>query len=209
MNMRTLGIAAAAALALGVVWLLQDADVPEAARDRAPSPHAETATFAASCFWCVEAVFQELDGVESVVSGYTGGKTENPTYRDVGGGQTGHAEACRITFDPATISYETLLDVFFAMHDATQLNRQGADVGTQYRSAIFYHSDAQRAAAERKKKDLGDTTVTEIAPAGVFHEAEDYHQDYFINNPRQPYCVMVVKPKVKKFRSEFAERLKE
>ena len=209
--MRTIGILAAAFLAVGAFWLMQDAGVPRAARDlpedQMPA-RTEKATFAAGCFWCVEAVFQEVDGVLSVRSGYAGGKTENPTYRQVCNGETDHAEACEIVYDPEKVTYETLLDVFFKTHDPTQLNRQGNDVGTQYRSAVFYHDEAQKLAAERKKKEIGDAIVTEIAPAGKFYEAEEYHQNYFIENPRRPYCVTVVKPKVEKFREAFPEKLK-
>ena len=164
----------------------------------------EVATFAAGCFWCVEAVFERIDGVLSVTSGYTGGTMPKPTYKDVCGGDTGHAEAVQVEFDPAKVGYEKLLEVFFESHDPTQLNRQGADVGTQYRSAIFYHGEAQRKAAEACVKKLqasGDfdkPIVTVIEPAKEFHAAEKYHQDYYRNNGRNPYCSAVIRPKLKK-----------
>jgi peptide-methionine (S)-S-oxide reductase len=173
----------------------------------------ERATFGAGCFWCVEAVFRELQGVEQVVSGYTGGTLPNPTYEQVCTGRTGHAEALQITFDPAVVSYEELLEVFWKTHDPTTPNRQGNDVGTQYRSAIFYHSEAQRQAAERSKATLEASgyykspIVTEIAAAGEFYPAEAYHQDYYLNNPAQPYCRVVIAPKVDKFRKQFAPKL--
>jgi peptide-methionine (S)-S-oxide reductase len=171
----------------------------------------ETATFAGGCFWCTEAVFLPVKGVQSVVSGYTDGEVENPTYREVCSGATGHAEAVEIRFDPDAVSYDTLLDIFFATHDPTQLNRQGADVGTQYRSAVYYHDPAQRQAAEAAKKraaELYDAPiVTRIAEASRFWPAEDYHQDYFANNPGQPYCMAVVAPKVSKARQKFAHLL--
>lgn len=162
----------------------------------------EIATFGAGCFWCVEAVFENLDGVKSVESGYMGGETKNPTYREVSAGTTGHAEVTRIYFDPAAISYETLLDWLWRSHNPTTLNRQGADVGTQYRSAIFYHSEAQRKAAESSKAAaqpmFDDPIVTEITPASEFYIAEDYHQDYYRLNKTAPYCQMVIRPKLKK-----------
>jgi peptide methionine sulfoxide reductase msrA/msrB len=163
----------------------------------------EVATFASGCFWCVEAVFENIEGVKDVVSGYTGGKTADPTYKEVCGGHTGHAEAVRIEFDPSVVSYDELLDQFFKSHDPTTPNRQGADVGSQYRSAIFYHSDEQKEAAEKMKAQLDeevfeDPIVTEIAPAGKFYEAEDYHQDYFRRNSDAPYCSAVIRPKLKK-----------
>ena len=162
----------------------------------------EKATFGAGCFWCVEAVFERLEGVQSVVAGYAGGTKPNPTYKEVCTGTTGHAEVARITFDPTKISYEKLLEVFWESHDPTTLNRQGADVGTQYRSAIFYHDEKQKIAAEKSKmeasKILQDPIVTEINPLTNFYEAEDYHQDYFNNNPNAPYCRFVIKPKLEK-----------
>ncbi len=174
----------------------------------------ETATLAGGCFWCLEAVFDQLNGVTDVVSGYAGGQTRNPSYREVCNGTTGHAEVVQVTFDPAVISYRDILDVFFAIHDPTTLNRQGADVGTQYRSAIFYHSPEQRATAEETIRELyaqglwQNPVVTEITPFTVFYPAEDYHQEYFANNASQPYCQVVVAPKVAKFRKHFAEQLK-
>lgn len=173
----------------------------------------ETAILAAGCFWCVEAVFDDLIGVESVESGYIGGHVENPTYSQVCDGNTGHAEAVRITFNPEQISYDELLEVFFHVHDPTQLNRQGNDVGEQYRSAIFYLNDAQREAAEKAiaaaQLDWPSRIVTQVTPATRFWKAEDYHQEYFANNPNQPYCAAVVGPKVRKFREKYAGRLKQ
>jgi peptide-methionine (S)-S-oxide reductase len=177
-------------------------------------PNLETETLAAGCFWCVEAVFDELNGVEDVVSGYAGGHTENPTYRQVCNGDTGHAEVAEIRFDPSVISFKHVLRVFFSVHDPTTLNRQGNDIGTQYRSAIFYHNDEQKRDAEEVIKEItdegvyDDPVVTEIVPLEKFWPAEDYHQEYFANNPNQPYCQAVVSPKVRKFRQKFADRLK-
>jgi peptide-methionine (S)-S-oxide reductase len=174
----------------------------------------EIATLGGGCFWCLEAVFDELQGVESVESGYTGGKTVNPTYRDICDGDTGHAEVVRITFDPKVLSFRDLLGVFFAIHDPTTLNRQGNDVGTQYRSSIFFHSPGQKAESERfiaeltAQKLFRSPIVTEVVPATVCYVAEDYHQEYWVNNPGQPYCAYVVEPKVAKFRKQFVERLK-
>jgi peptide-methionine (S)-S-oxide reductase len=170
------------------------------------------ATLAGGCFWCLEAVYDEVEGVESVESGYTGGDVPEPTYEAVCAGRTGHAEAVRIRFDPDVVSYRQLLEIFFAIHDPTTLNRQGNDVGTQYRSAIFYHSTEQRAVAEALIRELGaegafdGPIVTEVVPAGPFYVAEAYHQDFFARNPRQPYCVYVVSPKLAKFRKEFGAR---
>jgi peptide-methionine (S)-S-oxide reductase len=175
----------------------------------------ETATFGAGCFWCVEAVFQQLKGVHRVVSGYSGGAGENPTYEQVCTGRTGHAEVTQIAYDPDIISYEDLLYVFWRTHDPTTLNRQGADVGTQYRSVIFYHNDEQKALAEKSKAETdasglwADPIVTEIAPFEKFYPAEDYHQNYYLDNPNQPYCRAVIDPKVRKFRKEFQDRLQE
>lgn len=167
----------------------------------------ETATLAGGCFWCLEAVFELVDGVESVESGYTGGHVENPTYREVCNGTTGHAEAVRITYDPAKTSYRELLEIFFEIHDPTTLNRQGADVGPQYRSAIFYHSDEQREIAESVMAELqesewpGQPIVTELQPAGAFYLAEPEHHEYYRRNPNAPYCRVVIAPKVAKFRA--------
>jgi len=164
----------------------------------------ETATLGAGCFWCVEAVFERLDGVQSVVAGYAGGRTPNPTYESVCSGTTGHAEVAQITFDPSRISYARLLEVFWEAHDPTTMNRQGADVGTQYRSAIFYNSAAQKATAEASRaeaqKRIGRPIVTEIQPLDRFYAAENYHQDYFRNNPNAPYCQMVIRPKLEKLK---------
>lgn len=174
----------------------------------------ETATLAAGCFWCVEAVFDDLKGVADVVSGYSGGHTENPTYQQVCSETTGHAEVVQIKFDPAEISYADILRVFFAVHDPTTLNRQGNDVGTSYRSAIFYHSPEQKQTAEEIIKEVTEAEiydnpiVTEVAQFDKFYPAEDYHQEYFANNPAQPYCAAVVAPKVAKFRKQFVSRLK-
>ena len=174
----------------------------------------EVATLAGGCFWCLEAVYDGLKGVESVESGYMGGRVENPSYEQVCGGDTGHAEVVQVTFDPALVSFKDLLDVFFVIHDPTTKNRQGNDVGTQYRSAIFYHSPEQKAAAESAIKALdaggvwGAPIVTEVAPAAKFYMAEGYHQEYFERNPRQPYCQAVVAPKVAKFRKTFLDKLK-
>ena len=175
----------------------------------------EIATLAGGCFWCLEAVFDDMKGVESVESGYMGGQMPNPTYEQVCGGRTGHAEVVQVTFDPGVVSFSEILQVFFVIHDPTTLNRQGNDVGTQYRSAIFYHSPEQKAAAESviaeltKAKLFADRIVTEIAPASTFYVAEDYHQEYFARNPNQSYCAYVVAPKVAKFRKHFLDRLKQ
>ena len=175
----------------------------------------ETATLGAGCFWCVEAVYQDVKGVHSVVSGYTGGERENPTYEQVCSGATGHAEVVQIQFDPSVIAYDEILFIFWRTHDPTTLNRQGGDAGTQYRSVIYYHSDAQRAAAETSRQETDasglwpNPIVTEISPATTFYSAEGYHQDYFSLNPDQPYCRMVIDPKVRKFRKEFSEKLKD
>jgi peptide-methionine (S)-S-oxide reductase len=174
----------------------------------------EIATLGGGCFWCLEAAFEQLRGVERVQSGYAGGSVANPTYQQVCGGDTGHAEVVQITFDPGAISFGDLLDVFFVIHDPTTLNRQGADVGTQYRSVIFYHSPEQKRMAEEKIAALnasGDyraDVVTQLAPLDVFYRAEDYHQGYFRNNPYQGYCQVVVAPKVAKLREHFEAKLK-
>ena len=177
-------------------------------------PATELATLAGGCFWCLEAVFENLQGVAKVESGYMGGATANPTYRDVCSGTTGHAEVVQVTFDPAVLSFADLLDVFFTIHDPTTLNRQGNDVGTQYRSAIFYHSPQQKQVAEAKIAELTAAQlfdrpiVTEVTAAGPFFNAEDYHQGYFRANPEQGYCQFVVAPKVAKFRKQFSSRFK-
>ncbi len=170
----------------------------------------DSATFASGCFWCTEAIFQEVEGVSNVESGYTGGHVKNPSYREVCNETTGHAEAIRITYDPEMISYAELLEIFFMMHDPTTLNRQGADVGTQYRSAIFYHHPEQKEEAERIIEALNaegiwdDPIITEVSPAKVFYKAEDYHQDYFNNNRTAAYCNFVIVPKIEKFKKIFA-----
>jgi len=174
----------------------------------------EIATLAGGCFWCLEAVFDDMKGVESVESGYMGGSVANPTYEQVCGGDTGHAEVVQLEFDPAVVSFSEILQVFFVIHDPTTKDRQGNDVGTQYRSAIFYHSPEQKAAAERVIAEITraglyrDPIVTGVAPASTFHVAERYHQEYFARNPNQPYCQYVVAPKVAKFRKRFLDRLK-
>lgn len=174
----------------------------------------EVATLGGGCFWCLEAVFDELRGVISVESGYMGGSKPNPTYEEVCSGRTGHAEVVRLTFDPAVVSFREILEVFFAIHDPTTPDRQGNDVGSQYRSVIFFHTPEQQKAAQEVIMELGragrwkDPIVTEVVPAGVFYVAEDYHQDYFARNPRQPYCQFVVAPKLAKFRRQFAGRHK-
>ncbi len=174
----------------------------------------EVATFAGGCFWCTEAVFLEIKGVEKVVSGYIGGKTVNPTYKDICTGETGHAEAIQITFNPNVVAYEDLLEVFFGTHDPTTLNRQGADVGTQYRSEIFYHSEAQKTKAENyiqlleKEKLYDKKIVTKVSSATVFYPAEDYHQNYYNQNSSQGYCQMVIAPKLEKLRKYYKSKLK-
>jgi peptide-methionine (S)-S-oxide reductase len=174
----------------------------------------QTATLAGGCFWCLEAVFDEVKGVHSVESGYAGGTKANPSYREVCTGTTGHAEVTQVTFDPQIVSYKDILNVFFAIHDPTTMNRQGNDVGTQYRSAIFYHNDEQKKIAEETVKELNNQhiwdkpIVTEVTKLDKFYMAEDYHQEYFANNPNQPYCQAVVAPKVSKFRKQHLEMLK-
>lgn len=174
----------------------------------------EVATFGSGCFWCTEAVFERLKGVEKVLSGFSGGKLKNPSYKEISTGRTGHAEVCQIWFDPSLITYEELLDVFWHTHDPTTLNRQGNDVGSQYRSVIFYHSEEQKEAALRSKMEMdvkgtfGNPIVTEITAFEEFFKAEDYHQGYFENNPGQPYCSFVVKPKLRKFKAKFQDKLK-
>jgi peptide-methionine (S)-S-oxide reductase len=178
------------------------------------SQNRETATLAGGCFWCLEAVYDQLRGVEDAVSGYSGGLRPNPTYEQVCTGATGHAEVVQVTFDPQAISFRDILGVFFAIHDPTTLNRQGADVGTQYRSAIFTHSPEQKAVAEEMIAELGAAglwprpIVTQVAPLEAFYAAEEYHQEYFARNPNQGYCQAVVAPKVAKFRKQFMDRLK-
>lgn len=175
----------------------------------------EVATFANGCFWCTEAIFEQLDGVISAVSGYSGGQTENPSYKEVCTGETGHAECLQITYDPSKISFDELLEVFWETHDPTTLNRQGNDVGTQYRSGVFYHNPEQKAKAEKYKAELDKSgafdkpIVTEIVPFTKFYPAENYHQEYFENNEgTNPYCRIVIRPKVDKFRKVFKDKLK-
>ncbi len=187
--------------------------------DRKPKPMTtkpgmETATLGGGCFWCIEAVFDELKGVESVESGYSGGSVPNPTYKQVCTGQTGHAEVIQITYDPKVISFKEILEVFFTVHDPTTLNRQGADAGTQYRSVIFFHDDKQKEISRQVIAEItaakiwDDPIVTEIAPFQTFYKAEDYHQEYFKYNADQPYCRVVIAPKVVKFRKQFQAKLK-
>jgi peptide-methionine (S)-S-oxide reductase len=176
--------------------------------------HKDVITLAGGCFWCLEAVFRQLNGVEKAVSGFIGGHVDDPTYKQVCGGDTGHAEAVQITFDPALISLRDLLEVFFASHDPTTLDRQGNDVGTQYRSGVFYHTPEQKQIAQKfiaeldAAHDWPNPVVTEITAASIFYPAEDYHQDYFANNARQPYCQLVVAPKGAKVRQKFSRNVK-
>jgi peptide-methionine (S)-S-oxide reductase len=182
--------------------------------DNAKNQLLEVATLAGGCFWCLEAVYDELKGVIDVISGYSGGRVTNPSYEAVCSGETGHAETVQVTFDPQLISFRQLLEVFFTIHDPTTLNRQGADVGTQYRSAIFYHDPVQKATAEQVIHDLelqqiwGKPIVTELIQYTVFHPAEEYHQEYFKRNPYQGYCMAIIAPKVAKFRHKYLEMLK-
>ena len=179
-----------------------------------PVTSSEVATLAGGCFWCLEAVFKQIAGVEKVVSGYTGGTTVNPTYEQVCSGRTGHAEAVQVSFDPLKISYREILEIFFSIHDPTTLDRQGEDVGTQYRSAIFYHNEQQKMAAEKLTVELNtaqlwkNPIVTQIVPLRTFYPAEDYHQGYFAQYPEQGYCRAVISPKLNKFRRQWSKRLK-
>lgn len=176
--------------------------------------HTETATLGGGCFWCTEAVFDDVEGVEEVVSGYMGGEVPDPTYEQVCGGATGHAEVIQLRFDPDRISFREILEIFFATHDPTTLNRQGADVGTQYRSVVFHHSDEQKRVAEELIREIDETgafdapVVTEVSPASRFYRAEAYHQDYYRRNGSQPYCQVVIAPKLAKFRKTYADRLR-
>jgi peptide-methionine (S)-S-oxide reductase len=200
---------------LGEEGLLVHGVKPAAASHVGPGGSLETATFGAGCFWCVEATFQRLKGVKSVVSGYSGGQVENPTYAQVCAGNTGHAEVVQVTFDPTRISFDELLEVFWGTHEPTTPNRQGNDVGTQYRSAIFYHGDEQRKLAEHFKQKLdasgafGAPIVTEILPFRAFFPAENYHQDYYELNARHPYCQFVIRPKVEQLKKVFGDKLKD
>jgi peptide-methionine (S)-S-oxide reductase len=174
----------------------------------------ETATLGGGCFWCVEAIYQNVEGVKGVVSGYAGGKVDNPTYQQVCTGTTGHAEVVQVTFDPDVISYQDILYIFWRTHDPTTFNRQGADVGTQYRSVIYYHNNEQKAIAEASKAETdasglwSKAIVTEISPLSNFYPAENYHQNYYRLNPHQPYCMAVIDPKVQKFKKQFSDKLK-
>ena len=174
----------------------------------------EVATLAGGCFWCIEGVFREVKGAENVVSGYTGGTTVNPTYEQVCTGKTGHAESVQVSYNPSKLSYREILEIFFSVHDPTTLNRQGADVGTQYRSAIFYHNEQQKRVAEELIKELGKANlwdkpiVTQIVPLETFYPAENYHQEYFSRHPERAYCQMVISPKINKFRKQWTEHLK-
>lgn len=221
-RLRTASVAVMAALgALVLTCAAQSAEKQEKTRmpkepmSQVTDTEAKLATFGAGCFWCVEAVFQRLDGVLAVESGYAGGVVDNPTYKQVCTGATGHAEVCQIRYDPAKISFDELLEVFWKTHDPTTLNRQGADVGTQYRSVIFYHDQEQRQQAELRKEQLNKSgawkspIVTEISPLTRFFKAEDYHQNYFRNNPQQGYCRFVIRPKLEKFEKVFRDKLKE
>ena len=178
-----------------------------------PSGNTEIATLGGGCFWCVEAIYQDLNGVLKVESGYSGGHIDNPTYKEVCSGLTGHAEVVQVTFDPAIVSYQDVLRVFFTVHDPTTLNRQGNDSGTQYRSVIYYHSEAQKKVAEaaiiEAKEAWDDPIVTEVSPFEKFYKAEDYHQNYYKDNPNQGYCSFIIAPKVKKFREKFKDKLKQ
>ncbi|MBL8822237.1 MAG: peptide-methionine (S)-S-oxide reductase MsrA [Planctomycetia bacterium] len=201
---------------LAVIQLIHGADMltEQNKQDEKTKTEHKTATFGNGCFWCTEAVFQRLNGVKSVVSGYMGGQTKNPTYKDICTGNTGHAEVIQITYDPKTISYPELLEVFWKTHDPTTLNRQGNDVGTQYRSVIFYHDSEQQKAAQEYKSKLDKAgiyskpIVTEITSASSFYPAEDYHQNYFNLNGKQPYCSYVIQPKLDKFKEVFKDKLK-
>lgn len=186
----------------------------EPRKPNAAQQHRDTITLGAGCFWCVEAIFMELKGVESVTSGYSGGQRENPSYEQVCSGATGHAEVIQVVYDPEVISFPELLEVFWGVHDPTTLNRQGADVGTQYRSVIFYHTEEQKQLAEKYKKKLNDSeafpnpVVTEISPYKMFYKAEKYHQNYYNENGNQPYCSLVIRPKLEKFHKVFSDKLK-
>jgi peptide-methionine (S)-S-oxide reductase len=201
-------------LFLAILCLLSNSFAQTSVREKHTRIMLQTATFGSGCFWCTEAIFQQVKGVSSAKSGYMGGKVKNPTYKEVCTGLTGHAEVVQVTFNPEVGSYTQLLEIFWKTHDPTTLNRQGADVGTQYRSVVFYHNDQQKSEAEAVRKALSDAKiwsdpiVTEISPAETFYVAEDYHQDYFFNNAnKNPYCSMVITPKVEKFKKVFEDML--
>jgi peptide-methionine (S)-S-oxide reductase len=213
------GLLAVAVIGLAVLHFLpisprENFPVPDSEEAYVGGGENETATFASGCFWCTEAMFQQLKGVEKVVSGYSGGTVENPTYQQVCSGKTGHAESVQVTFDPRLITYQELLEVFWRMHNPTTENRQGNDVGTQYRSVIFYHSDRQRELAERYRRKIDEAhifsnpLVTEIVPFAAFYPAEDHHQNFYANNPGHPYCQMLIEPKVKKLKQVFQDKLR-
>jgi peptide-methionine (S)-S-oxide reductase len=203
-----------AIMMLFIISPVQGTNKPEIEYLESNQKNMDTATFGAGCFWCVEAVFQEVEGVISVASGYEGGRIGNPTYKEVCSGLTGHAEVIQIIYDPAKVSYKDLLEVFWQVHDPTTKDRQGNDAGTQYRSVIFYHTEEQKVLAEKYKKELDASgawdkpVVTEISPATKFYKAEDYHQNYYKLNGSQPYCTFVVRPKIEKFRKVFKDKLK-
>jgi methionine-S-sulfoxide reductase len=207
-------LVAAVAAALAGGYFMASPDPVHGQPASSDDPKLEQVTFGSGCFWCTEAVFDELEGVTSAVSGYSGGRVENPTYEQICTGLTGHAEVVQVTYDPTKITFAELLEVFWRTHDPTTLNRQGADSGTQYRSAIFYHTEEQRREAEHymqklnEAKAFGDPIVTEITKFDTFYPAEDYHQEYYAANPEQGYCRMVIQPKMDKFRKAFADRLK-
>jgi peptide-methionine (S)-S-oxide reductase len=210
----TFVVALAAACGAGKNEPVKEASTMPTVKNESPalSGKTETATLGGGCFWCVEAVYQELEGVLKVESGYAGGHVDNPTYREVCSGLTGHAEVVQVTFDPEIVSFADVLRVFFTVHDPTTLNRQGNDVGTQYRSVIYYHSEAQKAAAEAGIKEAQEAwdnpIVTEVTAFEKFYKAEDYHQNYYKDNPNQGYCSFIITPKVKKFREKFKDKLK-
>ena len=197
-----------------IVFSIATSQVKSITKGKKMEQRSEVVTLGAGCFWCVEAVYQQLEGVEKVESGYSGGTVKNPTYEQVCSGRTGHAEVIQVTFDPEKITFKELLEVFFRTHNPTTLNKQGADAGTQYRSAIFYHSNEQKTIAEQVKKETDaakiwdDPVVTEIAPFTEFFKAEEYHQNYYEQNSYQPYCMMVINPKLSKFKKEFKNKLK-
>lgn len=197
---------------ISVLFSCQAQNKSKTMKNEVVSPNAETITLGGGCFWCIEAVYQQVEGVEQVVSGYMGGSIKNPTYEQVCGGRTGHAEVVQIKFNPDKISLKEMLEIFFVVHDPTTLNRQGNDAGTQYRSAIYYGSEAQKQVSEQVKKDAqthwGDPIVTEVTQASEFYKAEDYHQNYYNLHPNQGYCSVVINPKLAKFRKTFSDKLK-